>query len=74
MTVPVRYAAMSAVISAYPVVLTSPITKNSPLSINVFLAIYHCPPVCPTKLLIAFSGVDVPAPLTLPNPSIFLCL
>ena len=27
-----------------------------------------------TKLLTAFSGVDVPAPFTLPNPSIFLCL
>ena len=68
------YAEISALIEAYPVVLTSPITKNSPLLINESLAIYHCPPVCPTKLLTAFSGVDVPAPFTLPNPSIFLCL
>ena len=68
------YAAISDIIVLYPVVLTSPTTKNSPLSINVFFGIYHCPPVCPTKLLTAFSGVAVPAPLTLPNPSIFLCL
>ena len=74
MTVPVIYAPISATILLYPVVFTSPITKKSPLSIIVSLAIYHVPPVCPTELLIAFSGVGVPAPLTLPNPSIFLCL
>ena len=68
------YAAMSAVIVVYPVVLTSPIIKNSPLLINVSFGMYQLPPVCPTKLLTAFSGVDVPAPFTLPNPSIFLCL
>ena len=74
MTDPVRYAGISDVIELYPVLFTSPTTKNSPLSIIVSLGIYHKPPVCPTKLLIAFSGVAVPAPLTVPNPSIFLCL